>query len=198
MTLTRDEDGSSLVELVIYMLVLSILLTGLSIMFFNMWKTQATVDAQTQATTHGQLVSSEVEKAMRNATGFQVINGGNTLLVQTSFSGDRRCQAFYFNPTGGSKSRGTLHMVIAAAPAPEASSGFAWQDGVGIYGDATFSKFFTGVNALGVPTATTPIGVHYSFAATAPDSTTKSGPVVFTGTAYPRNSTLGGTSACWP
>ncbi len=122
-------------------------------MFINMWLTQEHVDAQTQATTHGQLVSSEVEKAMRNAAGFKVIDAGSTLLVETSFSGAEKCQAFHFDPAGGVEGQGTLHMVLASAPAPAPSAGYAWQDGIAPHTDVVFSKLFTRVNASGSPVA---------------------------------------------
>lgn len=192
------DDGASLIELIIYVIVLGLLMTGLSTMFVNMWLTQGQVDARTQATTHGQLVSTEVEKAMRNATGFKVISGGTTLLVQTSLAGPQQCQAFHFDPAGGVNARGTLRMVIAAAPAPAPSAGYAWQDGISPHTDATYSQLFTGVNAAGVPAVTSPVGVHYSFAAKAADAGTQIAPVVFSGTAFSRNSTLGSTTTCWP
>ena len=194
----RQDDGASLIELIIYVVVLGLLMTGVSMMFLNVWATQEHVDARTRATTHGQLVSSEVEKAMRNATGFKVIDAGSTLLVQTSFAGAQECQAFRFDPAGGVDGQGTLQMVLASAPAPAPSAGYAWQDGIGPHTDVGFSKLFTGVGASGSPVATEPVGVHYSFAAKASDSSTEIAPVVFTGTAFARNSTLGSTTTCWP
>ena len=154
MSAGREDDGASLIELIIYVVVLGLLMTGVSMMFLNMWATQEHVDARTQATTHGQLVSSEVEKAMRNATGFKVIDAGSTLLVQTSFSGAQKCQAFHFDPAGGVDGQGTLHMVLASAPAPAPSAGYAWQDGISPHTDVVFSKLFTGVGASGSPVAT--------------------------------------------
>jgi hypothetical protein len=193
-----EDDGASLIELIIYTIVLGLLMTGISTMFVNMWLTQEQVDARTQATTHGQLVSSEVEKAMRNATGFKVTGGGTTLLVQTSLAGAQKCQAFHFDPAGGIDGQGTLQMVLASAPAPLPSAGYAWQDGITSHTDATFAQFFTGVNAAGSPTVTNQIGVHYSFAAKASDRSTDIGPVIFTGTGFARNSILGSTTTCWP
>jgi hypothetical protein len=167
-------------------------------MFVNMWKTQTAVGAQTQATNNGQLVASEIERAMRNATGFQVTDGGNTLLVETYFTGARKCEAFHVVAPGAMYPTGALELVVAAAPAPAASSGYAWQKGVSAYADGPFTAGFTGIDASGAVSAATPKGVHYSFEATAPVDTTKSGPVVFSGSAFPRNAIIGGTSTCWP
>ena len=167
-------------------------------MFVNMWLTQEQVDARTQATTHGQLVSSEVEKAMRNATGFKVTDAGNTLLVQTSFAGAQKCQAFHFDPAGGVDGQGTLQMVLASAPAPAPSAGYAWQDGITPHTDATFSQFFTGVNAAGSPIATRPGRGALQLRREGVRQQYQIGPVVFTGTAFARNSTLGSTTTCWP
>jgi Tfp pilus assembly protein PilW len=194
----KDEGGLSLIELIIYILVLGVIMSGLVVMLVNMWKTQVTVDAQTQATNNGQLVTSEVERAMRNATGFKVTDGGSTLLVETSLPGSRQCEAFHVADPGGSYPTGALQLVVSAPAAPAATSGYAWQKGISAHTDGSFTAFFTGVDASGAADAATPKGVHYSFAATAPAASTASGPVIFTGTAFPRNTTLGGTSTCWP
>lgn len=198
MTSRSDEDGLSLIELIVYVVVLGVILIGLSVMLVNMWNTQADVDAQTKATTNGQFVSSEIERAMRNSTGFQVLDGGSTLLVQTSLSSaSLRCQSFHYDPTGGVDGTGTLQFSASAAPAPAATSGYAWQKGVVAYVDGSFNKFFTYVDAAGAPTLNG-VGIHYSFTAKAADPKTTAGTVTFVGTAYPRNATLEGVSTCWP
>jgi hypothetical protein len=92
-------------------------------------------------------------------------------------------------------------MVLAPVPAPAPTAAYAWQDGISTHTDVVFSKFFTSVNASGSPVgaaALDAVGVHYSFAAKASDPGTKIRPVVFTGTAFARNSTLGSTTTCWP
>jgi len=198
MTGGEDDDGLSLIELIIYILVLAVITSGLAVMFANMWKTQIMVDAQTQATNNGQLVTSEVERAMRNATGFQVTDGGSTLLVETSLPGSRQCEAFHVGEPDASYPTGALQLVVSAPAAPAATSGYAWQKGISAHTDAGFTAFFTGVDASGAAAVAAPKGVHYSFAATAPAASTASGPVIFSGTAFPRNSTLGGTATCWP
>jgi len=197
------DEGLSLIELIIYIVVLGILGVGSVTIFLNMWKTQANIDAQTQGTAHGQLVGSEIEKAMRNATGFQVISGGNGLIVQTTFPGARQCQEFSFDATGGVDNQGTLSMAFSAAPARSLTARDAWQDGLNpastLHPDGEFTALFTAVGLNGHVVTVAPAGVHYSFKATAPDRDTTSGPVTFSGSAFPRDSNqVGDVSTCWP
>lgn len=165
-----DEAGVTLVELIVYVVVLGILMSVITMIFVNTWSAQASVTSQTAATTRGQLVSSEIEKAMRNAIAFTVSSDGTTLSVNTSFTADRQCQNFALKPDG-------LHMSVTASPAP--ATWPVWQDRVSPIGSSPVFK----------PAGTT--GVTYSFA-----STSDSGPVKFTGTAYMRNSTTGNMGGC--
>ena len=142
----------------------------ISMIFVNMWSTQASVTSQTAATTRGQLVSSEIEKAMRNAIAFSISPDGTTLSVNTSFTADRQCQNFALKSDG-------LHMSVTSTPAP--TTWPVWQDRVSPLGLTPVFK----------PAGAT--GVTYSFA-----TTSDSGPVKFTGTAYMRNSTTGNMGGC--
>ncbi|MDR7185775.1 Tfp pilus assembly major pilin PilA [Microbacterium trichothecenolyticum] len=165
-----DEAGVTLIELIVYVVVLGILMSVITMIFVNTWSAQAGVTSQTAATTRGQLVSSEIEKAMRNAIAFTISPDGTTLSVNTSFTSNRQCQNFALKSDG-------LHMSVSSPPAPITWP--VWQDRVSFLGS---TPVFKPAGAM---------GVTYSFA-----STSDSGPVTFTGTAYMRNSTTGNMGGC--
>ncbi|MFB7890766.1 type II secretion system protein J [Microbacterium sp. NPDC056044] len=168
--IAEDEAGVTLVELIVYVVLLGILMGVISMIFVNMWSAQAGVTSQTAATTRGQLVSTEIEKAMRNAIAFTISPDGTTLSVNTSFTADRQCQNFALNSDG-------LRMSVTSTPAP--STWPVWQERVSSLASMPAFK----------PAGT--MGVTYSFV-----STSDSGPVKFTGTAYMRNSTTGNMGGC--
>lgn len=169
----QDDDGLTLIEVVIYMVVLSIITIAIVMILTNTMRAQASVTSQSQATTRGQLVASEVEKAMRNAVAFAVSADGTTLRVNTSFGGTQQCQAFSLEPEG-------LKMSISGSPAPDITTWPIWQKRVAAVDAST--QVFT---ALGSD------GVAYAF-----NSTSDSAPVRFAGNAYTRNDKTGVMEGC--
>nr|WP_308491235.1 hypothetical protein [Microbacterium protaetiae] len=161
-------------ELIVYIVVLGIVMSVITMLFINTWKAQASVTSQTQATTRGQLVSSEIERAMRNAVDFKVLDSGATLEVNTSFTGDRQCQGFALTGAG-------LSMTISSnTTEPAIGTWPVWQERVeSVSGVPLFTELDT-------------TGVAYAF-----DATSDSAPVRFTGDTYTRNQTLGTMGGCW-
>lgn len=171
-----DEQGVSLIELVVVVAILGVVGLVMGTLFSNVWRSQEAVNAQSQATTRGQLIASEVERAMRNAIAFDVSADGTMLRVNTALGGGLRCQAFQLAADG-------LHMTVASAPA--AASGWPlWQTDVTVASGSFITKSGTSIS--------------YSF-----DALSKSGsravaaPVRFQGTAYMRNSAAGSLGPCW-
>lgn len=164
-----DDDGLSLIELVIYIVVLGIIMSGVIMIFVNTWRAQAAVTSQTEATSKGQLAASEIEKAMRNAIDFTVTD--DTLLVNTSFTGDHKCQGFYVDSSG-------LHMALRAPSAGAATGWPVWQQAVARVGGLPVFA------ALGSEN-----GISYQF-----NATNESGATRFSGVAYMRNATRGGAT----
>ena len=73
----RGKDaGLSLIELIVSVVVSMIVLAGIATVFVNSWLAQSDVLSTSEATNRGQLVGSAVEKAMRNALYFEVLEGG--------------------------------------------------------------------------------------------------------------------------
>ncbi|KHK99171.1 hypothetical protein LK09_03965 [Microbacterium mangrovi] len=184
--LERDDGGFSLVELIIYVVVLGVITAGIAVMFVNIWKTQASVTDQTDATARGQVISSQIEKAMRNAVAFKVTDAGLSstlatgpvLEVATDLSGSNACMGF--NLGGGS-----AQLAMTSGGALSSASWRTWEPGVvQHYTDDFFTQSGTTVS--------------YSF-----DVKSANGPTVhFQGTAYMRNITWGalpggGTQTCF-
>lgn len=169
------EAGVSLIELIIYVLLASILLGAMAMILVNSWNTQRDVQTTSEATNNGQLVGQSIERALRNAQVFDVSADGTMLRVDTRLGGLRRCQAFWIN--GGSaymtSSESTLPAaVVSAWPTP-------WLTGVVQNGT---TRYFD-QNGL---------DVTFTF-----DVTTESAPVRFQGKAAMRTPATGGTTPCW-
>ncbi|WP_417555200.1 PulJ/GspJ family protein [Microbacterium sp.] len=170
------EAGLSLIELIIYMLIIGVIGSLITMLFVNIWQTEGSVNGQTTGTTRGQLISSQIERAMRNATAFTIEDGGSTLKVTTSLDGTLRCQGFTFDGT-------EARMTISASPNVDPGTWPDWQNGVKPVGSAPFFAA-NGAN-----------GVTYSFDTTTPDLTGT--PVRFTGDVHMRNTSAGTLSPCW-
>lgn len=168
-----DDSGLSLIELIVAVVVSSFILAGIAMIFINSWNTQEDVTTTTEATSSGQLVSSTIERAVRNAD-YLVVQNGNVLLVRTTLGGSLTCQGFDL-------SSGQARMSLSAGPI--SSHWDAWEDGVRADGS--------------IPIFDNPSGsrrVSYTF-----ELDTASAPVRFEGEAtarVPLNSAVGG-SPCW-
>lgn len=96
-----DDSGLSLIELIIGIVVSTVVLVGIASVLVNSWLAQSDVLSTSEATNRGQIVGSSIEKAMRNALYFEVLEGGvkqasgSELRVHTTLDGDFKCQAFH-------------------------------------------------------------------------------------------------------
>lgn len=169
------DEGLSLVELVVALLISTILLVGVATVLVNALVAQADVTSTSQATTRGQLISSTVEQAMRNARDFKVdgVNGGE-LWVWTSLGGGRECQGFLLGD-------GVARMAVGSGALAAPSSWSDWEQDVAQSTSPT-RDFFTDTGD----------SVNYAF-----DILTDAASVRFEGTAGSRFSATGGANPCW-
>ncbi|KAF2416374.1 prepilin-type N-terminal cleavage/methylation domain-containing protein [Microbacterium sp. B35-30] len=94
-----NDRGLGLIELIVAILVSTIVLAGIATVLINSWLTQNDVLSTSEATNRGQLVSSAIERAVRNATEFKTQDGDTQLWVHTVYddptgADPRTCQAF--------------------------------------------------------------------------------------------------------
>jgi Tfp pilus assembly protein FimT len=92
-----DDSGLTLVEIVIYMLLATIVGTIVVSMFIGTIKGQDQITSTTEATTRGQVAAQSIEKAIRNSTASSVSGDGKTLMVLTTLS--KQCQGWRLSGT---------------------------------------------------------------------------------------------------
>jgi Tfp pilus assembly protein PilW len=168
----RDEDGVSLIELIVYVLISSMLLLATTAILVNSWTTQRNVTAVSEATNRGQVMTSTIERAMRNAIAFDVSVDGTTLLVHTSLTGTLACQGFALTI-------GESRMSFSSSTLGASSTWPVWQPGIAQRGSTSFFA----------ETGTT---VAYAF-----DITTTAASVRFAGQAAARSAATGVSAPCW-
>ena len=167
------DAGLSLIELIIYILLASVLLAGMAVILANSWKTEQNVTSVSEATNRGQVLGSAVERAMRNALDFEVDATGTTLRVRTSLGGELACQGFLL--TDG---EARIAVSSGALPADTADWG-DWGEAVAQNGSTPF--FLENGDT-----------VTYTF-----DIDTQSAPVRFSGEAAARSVATGTSAPCW-
>lgn len=179
---TRDDDGLGLLELIVAVVVSGIVIIAMGMMFINSWRAQEQVISTTEATNRGQVVSSMIERAMRNALYFEVRNGaavasaGDALYVRTSLAGSLRCQAFQLTE-GAAPDFGSVLLATSDGTLPALSP---WKTGIVRQGTtAYFQKASAGT-------------VTYTF-----QIETDASPVSFIGDIAPRSTQEPGGSPCW-
>ena len=121
----KDDDGLSLIELIVAVLVSGIILVTVAMILVNSWRAQEDVVSVSEATNRGQLIGSAIEKAVRNAVYVTTPNS-DTLLVRTALS--EKCFGFHIGPaedvTGGSIT--TVTTTVGAGPLPATTSWPIW------------------------------------------------------------------------
>ncbi|HEV7564859.1 MAG TPA: hypothetical protein VGO31_02745 [Microbacteriaceae bacterium] len=118
-----SERGITLVELLIYSMLLVLVLSVVGGILTSTTRTSKTVGSITQATTAGQLVASSVESGIRNSSDFQLTTpaGTDQLLIARTAKGGATltwmCAAWYYSATGtGSIYYTTSPTAIPALP----------------------------------------------------------------------------------
>lgn len=177
-----DDEGLSLIELIVGMVVSTIVLVAAGTVLINSWLAQQDVVATTEATNRGQVIASMIERAMRNARDFTVLPddaSGTELRVWTSLPGGLECQGFQLAVPGA------RFATADGSPLPAASTWVHWQDGVRhLRNDATIAFFVREGDS-----------VNYAFEIY--DSAAETAAVQLSGEASKRYEGVEGTSPCW-
>lgn len=172
-TVDRSQSGLSLVELIIYVLLASVILFATALILGNSLNAQKDVTSVSEATNRGQAMGRTIERAMRNALDFDVSVDQQELRVRTSLGGALRCQAFSLAP-------GTARLSQSSGALPALSTSWTvWNEGVEKRGATPFFEQ-TGQTVV------------YTF-----DIRTDSAPVRFSGEASTRSTPTGVSSPCW-
>ncbi|WES65699.1 prepilin-type N-terminal cleavage/methylation domain-containing protein [Microbacter sp. GSS18] len=170
-----NERGLGLIELIVAVVVAGIVVAAMATILVNSWRTQEDVTSVTQATNRGQVVSSAIERAVRNALFYQVSDGGTVLRVSTSLEGSLKCQGFRLIADGAA------HFTTSATALNATLSTWPdWQDGIRPQGTMPFFD------------DSAPGTVSYAF-----EIETDSAPVRFSGEVGPRSVQEGNPDSCW-
>ncbi|MFE5410703.1 PilW family protein [Microbacterium sp. NPDC056569] len=170
----RNDAGLGLIELIVAVVVSGIVIAAVATIFINSWKTQEQVTSVTQATNRGQLVSSTVERAMRNALFFDVTESGSVLRVRTSLTGDMRCQGFRLTDAAAQ-----FTVDAAALPLPN-TAWPVWKSGLAKQGSTPYFVRTAGGS------------LSYTF-----QISTNAAPVTFSGDVATRSEQETGSGGCW-
>ena len=171
-----NDAGVTLVEVILYVLLSSLVLIATTMILINSLTTQRDVASVSEATSRGQGIGSAIERALHNGLAFDVSahgTHGTQLRVRTSLEGSQACQGFLL--TDG---QARLSQSATAIPL-DATTWSDWESGIAP--DGTEPYF----------TATGP-SVSYSFTIT-----TDSAPVRIRGQAALRSAPTGVTAPCW-
>lgn len=136
----RDDDGFTLVELIIAIGLFVLVMGLVGTFMINSLTTQKTVRSVSEATSQGQLVARSVKAGVTNASGIRLTDltsgataGGQLLVARTLGTGATAswgCQAWYFSGDGGAvyttRSSGAI-----AAPTSKTPSWTLLVDNVG-------------------------------------------------------------------
>lgn len=183
-----SDAGLSLVELIIYILLASLLLGLMATILANSWTTQQDVQTKSDATNRGQLIGQTIERAMRNAQAFDVSAAGTLLRVDTRLAGERRCQAFWV-------SGGAIYQTSSWGTRPDLSA-----DPLPATVSTLWPKPWISAGAKQRDTATlyfTQNGLEVEYAFDIDLADDSAGPVRFQGSAAMRTPATGGTTPCW-
>jgi hypothetical protein len=124
-----SEQGFTLVELLLYSMLLILVLGIAGSMIASTTSTSRTVDSITKASTAGQLTVESIERGIRNSSDFLLTNpsGTDQMLVARTVQGGAIanwvCAAWYYSAATRSIRYTTSPIAI---PAPTASGLAAW------------------------------------------------------------------------
>ncbi|GAA4177738.1 type II secretion system protein [Gryllotalpicola koreensis] len=113
------EDGFTLVELLIYTMLLAIVLVIVGGFMFNSISSSNTIRTTSQASTEGQLIASSLQAGIENATavtGTDYPDGSALVMARVATRGatlDWQCEAWYYSAADKAVYTTTTHPAVA-------------------------------------------------------------------------------------
>lgn len=110
-TVRTDEEGFTLVELLVYSLLLVLVLAIVGGLFISTLRTESRIRSVTFASTQSQLIADSIGSGIRNASSFTVRQVGtdDQLLLARVATGDSAlawtCMAWYYDQSGNGSVR---------------------------------------------------------------------------------------------
>ena len=114
---TRDDDGFTLVEMIVASMLFSLVFLVISGIVISTVMTQQTVTSVATSTTDAQLAATTIDERIRNSSEFQVTNVGTSdqlLVARVAGSGTTitwSCYGWYYSAADG----GSIRMTNTAA-----------------------------------------------------------------------------------
>jgi type II secretory pathway pseudopilin PulG len=119
----RNETGFTLVELIVYAVLMVVVLAVVGAILINSSRAERSVRSASEAAAVGQVIAQSVERGVRNASALTLVNdasgGGQLLLARTAGTDSAltwRCQAWYFSPTDDGAVYTTTAATVIALP----------------------------------------------------------------------------------
>ncbi|MDN4481675.1 PilW family protein [Demequina muriae] len=157
----RDDDGFTLVELIVYSVLLILIMGIAATLFIQMLTVQRDVTAMADANNTAQVTFAELERDLRNAGWANVSHSGDLLVMRTRVAtagADNldRCVGYYVDEAAGALRRttsqaGTSAALAASSPGALSTATATWpvsRDGMSAVGsgrvfgpaDQTYAK----------------------------------------------------------
>lgn len=113
--MTRDDDGVTLVELIITIAVSALFLGLLALMFVNGLRAQAQTTDRDTATGQSVVVTHSLLTSLRNANAFTITSAGRALVAEVSTpAGGRECRAWVVTTGGDVRYRAAASVISTA------------------------------------------------------------------------------------
>ena len=130
----RQDQGFTLVELIVYMMLFGIVGTMVVTLMWNGYKSQLNVTETTYNSGSLQNAASALDHDVRYSSAFNVSEGGTLLLTRTWVgdpdSGSYQCHGWYVDSTNNTLRRGVGSVTTSGATAATAKSWPLYAGGV--------------------------------------------------------------------
>jgi len=130
----REDEGFTLVELMVYIALFMIVGTMVVVMMMNGYRTQLSVTQTTENTGGTQNAVKAIDRDIRFASAYRVTGSGSLLLVRTwvgdASSGSYSCRGWFYDNTSKVLRRATTAAQTSGATTTSARNWPIYLDGV--------------------------------------------------------------------